>query len=187
MRVITGIARGRTLQTLQGADVRPTTDRVKEAVFSILQFELEGRRILDLFSGSGQLGIEALSRGAKNAVFIDSNAEAFRITKENVAKCGFEKSSVILNTDSLTYITNAPQSEMFDIVFLDPPYNNGSMERALPAAAQHTSAGGVIVCETPAGQTLMQEAGNFCISKEYKYGNIKITLYRSKDVAQCKK
>ena len=104
MRVITGTARGRKLITLEGDDVRPTTDKVKEALFSIIQFEIEGRRILDLFAGSGQLGIEALSRGAKNAVFVDSSKKSVEVVRQNLEATGFSKSAVVLNTDSLAFL-----------------------------------------------------------------------------------
>ena len=88
MRIITGSARGRRLLTLEGEDVRPTTERVKEALFSILQFQIEGRRVLDLFAGSGQLGLEALSRGAREAVFVDAGKEPISIVEKNLANTG---------------------------------------------------------------------------------------------------
>lgn len=183
MRVITGTARGRNLQTLEGEDVRPTSDRVKEAVFSIIQFEIEGRRVLDLFAGSGQLGIEALSRGAEKAVFVDANAQAISVIRQNLQKCGFEKNAIVLNTDSFMYLTSGARSDVFDIAFLDPPYRMGLVEKALPLVAEHMSAGGAILCETPMDEELPEETGNFRIAKTYRYGKIKITLYRSKDVA----
>lgn len=182
MRVITGTARGRNLQTLEGEDVRPTSDRVKEAVFSIIQFEIEGRRVLDLFAGSGQLGIEALSRGAEKAVFVDANAQAAVVVRQNLLKCGFEKKAVVLNTDSFAYLASGARNDVFDIVFLDPPYRMGLVEKALPQVAPHMSMGGVILCETPMEEELPEEAGDFRIAKTYRYGKIKITLYRSKDV-----
>ena len=98
MRVITGKARGTTLKTLEGVSVRPTTDRVKEAVFSIIQFEIEGRRVLDLFAGSGQLGIEALSRGAESAVFVDADKNSVRVVKENLAKTKLEQFASVAQT-----------------------------------------------------------------------------------------
>lgn len=184
MRVITGSARGRKLLTLEGEEVRPTAERVKEAVFSIIQFEIEGRRVLDLFGGSGQLGIEALSRGAEKAVFVDASSEAVDIIRKNLNKCGFESQSVVLNTDAFSYLASGARGDVFDIVFLDPPYSKGLPQKALPEVEKHMSAGGVILCETPADEELPEEVGNFCIAKTYKYGKIKITLYRSRDVAK---
>lgn len=183
MRVITGTARGRSLQTLEGEDVRPTSDRIKEAVFSIIQFEIEGRRVLDLFAGSGQLGIEALSRGAEKAVFVDANAQAVSVVRQNLLKCGFEKNSIVLNTDAFTYLVSGARGDVFDIAFLDPPYRMGLVQKALPLVAANMSAGGVILCETPMEEEIPEEAGNFHVVKTYRYGKIKITLYRSKDVA----
>lgn len=184
MRVITGSARGRKLLTLEGEDVRPTSERVKEAVFSIIQFEIEGRRVLDLFGGSGQLGIEALSRGAEKAVFVDANSDAVAIIRQNLIKCGFAGQSVILHTDAFTYLAAGARGDIFDIVFLDPPYRNGLVEKALPEVEKLMSAGGVILCETPAEELLPEDVGNFCIAKTYRYGKIKITLYRNRDVAK---
>ena len=122
MRVITGTARGRRLQTLEGNDVRPTTDKVKEAVFSSIQFDIEDRRVLDLFAGSGQLGIEALSRGAKSATFVDLNPEAINVIKANIKTTGFEGVSKIVRTDCFSYL--AQTREEFDIYskkLLQPP------------------------------------------------------------------
>lgn len=104
MRVITGTARGRVLKTLEGEDVRPTTDRVKEAIFSIIQFELEGRRVLDLFAGSGQLGIEALSRGAAYATFTDMSAESVDIVKKNLISTKLENNAEVIRTEAVTFL-----------------------------------------------------------------------------------
>ncbi|MBR5773231.1 MAG: 16S rRNA (guanine(966)-N(2))-methyltransferase RsmD, partial [Clostridia bacterium] len=122
MRVITGTAKGMRLASLEGDEVRPTYDRVKEAIFSIIQFDLEGRRVLDLFAGSGQLGIEALSRGAQNATFVDSNRSAIAVIKENLEKTRLSKSAVVLQTDAVGFIKNYRGVE-FDVVLLDPPYH----------------------------------------------------------------
>ena len=122
MRVITGSARGRRLKALEGQDVRPTTDRVKEAVFSIIQCEIEGRNFLDLFAGSGQMGIEALSRGAAKAVFIDEKKSCIDIIKQNLVHTGLSDKAVVLNTGSLSF-AKRPASESFDIAFLDPQHH----------------------------------------------------------------
>ena len=106
MRVITGSARGRRLESPPGDNVRPTTDVVKEAVFSIVQFSVEGGRFLDAFSGSGQMGIEALSRGAAGAVFIDSSRRSMNIIKRNIALCGLEDRARTITGDSISFLEN---------------------------------------------------------------------------------
>ena len=128
MRVITGTARGRRLKEPQGMDIRPTTDKVKESMFSILQFDIEGRRVLDLFGGTGQLGIEALSRGALEVVFVDKSAAALKLIRENLELCGLSDQARVRNGDSLAYLRSG---EKFDLVFLDPPYDTGLLEQAL--------------------------------------------------------
>lgn len=179
MRVITGSARGRNLETLPGEDVRPTTDRVKEAMFSIIQFELEGRRVLDLFAGSGQLGIEALSRGAAYAVFVDSAAASIACVKRNLQNTKLISDACILQTDSLTFLRNS--TELFDIAFLDPPYSKGILQAALPLVAKRMNPGGVIICEHPYGEELPQDAESFSVFRKYKYGKTELTVYRRKE------
>lgn len=176
MRVITGIARGRRLVTLEGDDVRPTTEKVKEALFSAIQFEIEGRRVLDLFAGSGQLGIEALSRGAKNAVFVDASKKSVEIVRQNLEATGFTKSAVVLNTDSLAFLRT--RAEKYDIAFLDPPYRTGLLQKALENIDRVMSDGGLIVAECPTDEEFPENAGSFEKTKEYKYGKIKLAIYR---------
>lgn len=176
MRVITGTARGRKLKTPVGKDVRPTTDMVKEAIFSILHNDLPESRVLDLFAGSGQLGIEALSRGAKSATFIDENRESIACIKENLQHTGlFEQSSVAL-MDALSFLKRGGKE--FDIIFLDPPYKKGILEEALPLALNILAPKGVAVCETDKNEVLPTGNEIFQIHKEYRYGKIKLTVYR---------
>ena len=127
MRVITGSARGRRLKELTGMETRPTTDKVKESLFSIIQFDIEGRRVLDLFAGTGQLGIEALSRGAASAVFIDRRADAVRLVKDNLELCGLSDRASVRCGDAMSYLRSG---EKFDLIFLDPPYAAGLLPRA---------------------------------------------------------
>lgn len=182
MRVITGTARGKKLETLGGNDVRPTVDRVKEAVFSIIQFQTEGRAFLDLFAGSGQMGIEALSRGAKEAYFVDQSRKALEVTKRNLKSAGLEKNAKVFLTDARSFLrTNAA---VFDIAFLDPPYDLNLIEECLEPLSAHMSAGGIILCETKIERKLAQRAGSFEQVKEYRYGKIKITAYRRKEGEQ---
>ena len=127
MRVITGTAKGRKLKTLEGENVRPTIERVKEAVFSIIQFEIEGRRVLDLFAGSGQLGIEALSRSAASAVFIDADKAAVAVVKENLEVSKLADKATVMQTDALAFLQTSNLT--FDIAFLDPPYGMACYKR----------------------------------------------------------
>ena len=130
MRIITGSARGARLITLEGDATRPTGERVKEAVFSMIQFEIEGRRALDLFGGSGQLGLEALSRGAESAVIIDCAPEAVEIIKTNAKTTRLFDRCRISQMEYEPFLRRASGRERFDIIFLDPPYKSGFMPRA---------------------------------------------------------
>ncbi len=176
MRVITGSARGRRLLTLEGVDVRPTTDRTKEAMFSSIQFEIEGTKVLDLFAGSGQLGIEALSRGAECAVFIDKNKQAIDVIKKNLQTTSLAKQAIILNTDAQTYLTTT--KEKFSFVFIDPPYSTGILQEILPLAEKVVSEGGAMICEHPLGEELPEELETMKIYRTYRYGKIAVTVYR---------
>lgn len=183
MRVITGSARGRRLQTPEGLDVRPTTDQVKEAMFSIIQFEVEGAMVLDLFAGSGQLGIEALSREARFAVFVDQSRAAQEVIRQNLQTTGLAHQSRVVAMDSLAFLASA--KDTFDIALLDPPYHQGILDKALPLLAAHMSPGGIILCETARDETLPEAAGDFRIKKEYRYGKIKLTAYRIPDAEEA--
>ncbi len=176
MRVITGSARGMTLKTLEGETTRPTTDRVKEAVFSAIQFETEGARVLDLFAGSGQMGIEALSRGASDAVFVDSDKGAISVIRANVTKTKFTDKSRIMQADAFAFLNM--NVSIFDIVFLDPPYDTGLLERALGAVADFVDTAGTVICEHPLRAELPQECGGLKKYRNYKYGKTAVTIYR---------
>ena len=176
MRVITGEARGRKLVTLEGEDVRPTTDRVKEGMFNIIQFDVEGANVLDLFAGSGQLGIEALSRGAKHCTFIDSANRSIEVVKQNLKSVGFEKRASVFCGDSKMYI--GLSKDKFDIAIIDPPYNKNIIDAVLPSVVEKMTDYGVIICETALDEVLPQSAGEFSIHREYRYGKIKLTVYR---------
>ena len=175
MRVITGTARGRKLITLEGDSVRPTTDMVKEAMFSIIQFQLEDARVLDMFCGCGQLGIEALSRGAASCTFVDIQRASLDVTEKNLESTGFRNASKVVNGNSLEYLDRT--SEMFDIAFLDPPYKAGIMEDAIERVRLHMAPGGIIICETAKEEILPEDIEGFK-SKRYKYGKIALTIYR---------
>ena len=177
MRVITGTARGRKLVTPQGLDTRPTSDMVKEALFSIIQFEVEGAVFLDLFAGSGQVGIEALSRGAHSATFIDTSREAQNALNKNLETTGFKSKAKVSMMEAASFLKST--STRFDIAFLDPPYHQGIIPEVLPLLAERMSPGGIIICETEKNEQLPEEAGGFKKLKEYRYGKIMLTSYRN--------
>ena len=178
MRVISGTSRGTTLKTPDGIVTRPTTDRVKEAMFSIIQFDLPGSRILDLFGGTGQLGIEALSRGAKEAVFVDSREDACRLIRENVKRTHFENAATIVRADYEQYLKRC--NRKFDIILLDPPYLEVFLENSLKIISEIDilQSSGIIVTERPAEKCILEDLPGFSASKDYKYGNTIIRLYR---------
>ena len=179
MRVITGKARGRMLETLKGDDVRPTTDKVKEAIFSAVQFELEGRHFLDLFAGSGQMGIEALSRGASTATFIDRSKLATRVIERNLSVTNLKQFANVRTMDSVDFIKST--TEEFDIIFVDPPYNKGIIQEVMPLCAQRMKKTGVIICESPLNDEILQKYYNFTLDRQRTYGKIKVSIYRHED------
>ncbi len=176
MRVITGSARGRRLESPTGDNVRPTTDVVKEAVFSIVQFSVEGGMFLDAFSGSGQMGIEALSRGAAGAVFIDSSRRSMNIIKRNIALCGLEDKARTVSGDSISFLENT--NEKFDIIFLDPPYMTGLLQSALSKSGKALKDNGVVICEHPKEEKLPEKTAELYLVRDYRYGKIMISLYK---------
>lgn len=176
MRVITGTARGMVLRTLEGDNVRPTTDKVKEAVFSAIQFEIEGRRVLDLFAGSGQLGIEALSRGAENCTFVDADKNAVRVVKSNLEKTKLDSKATVIQTDSLAFL--GMTDKIFDVAFVDPPYATGLLQKAIAKLAPHISEGGIVICEHPFKEEMPEEQDGLIKQREYKYSKTAVTLYR---------
>ncbi|HHZ05227.1 MAG TPA: 16S rRNA (guanine(966)-N(2))-methyltransferase RsmD [Clostridiales bacterium] len=182
MRVITGTAKGRRLETLEGADVRPTTDMVKEAVFSVLQFNLPGRCFLDLFAGSGQMGIEALSRGAREAYFIDGGKRPIDVIKKNIEATKFQDKAKVINTEAASFLMRT--NESFDIAFLDPPYGTGVLQETLPLVAAKMNKGGIIVCESPQNEELPAKIDNFILDRNYRYGKIKISTYCHEEVTE---
>ena len=174
MRVITGTARGRRLREPEGMAIRPTTDSVKEAIFNTIQFDIEGRRVLDLFAGTGQLGIEALSRGARECVFVDESTAAVKLIRENLKTCRLE--GTVLQTDAIGYLN---QGQKFDLIFLDPPYDTMLVEKALQTVAKSDilTKGGIIVCETRREKALPDMPVPYVLRREKCYGKIKLTLY----------
>lgn len=175
MRVISGSARGRKLLTLEGDAVRPTTDKVKESVFNIIQFDIPGCVFLDLFAGSGQIGIEALSRGAARAVFVDSGKDSVDIVNKNLQTTKLSGSASVIRSDSLSYLVSC--RERFDIVFLDPPYGSGLLESALKHLSGKLNEGGIVITENPTDEPLDDCYSSLKKYKEYKYGKLKLTKF----------
>lgn len=177
MRVITGTARGRRLKELTGYETRPTTDRVKEGIFNIIQFDIEGRKVLDLFAGTGQLGIEALSRGAASAVFIDQRRDAAALIKDNLKLTGLDKNTKVICGDAAAFLSSA--HEKFDLIFIDPPYAANLWKSSLSAISQFDilSNHGIIVCESPSSEEMPPLAHPYYLRKTYRYGKTKITTY----------
>ena len=178
MRVITGKARGVVLKTPEGMQTRPTADRVKEALFSIIQFDIPGCKVLDLFGGTGQLGIEALSRGASSAVFVDASDAACKLIRENLRRTKLEADGRVVRSDYMDFLKNC--REKFDIILLDPPYAEVFLENSLNFITEIDilQTNGIIVTERALDKELPFAPDGFSRSKDYKYGNTLITLYR---------
>lgn len=176
MRVIAGTARGKVLKALPGQDVtRPTIDRVKEAMFSSVQFLVPGARVLDLFAGSGQLGIEALSRGATTCDFVDASPQAFAIVRENCRAARVEMKSKLHNCDAFAFLSTARGP--FDLVLLDPPYGHGTLAKVLPGLSRVVAPGGVVLCESEREADLPETAGELVRARQYAYGKVLVTRY----------
>ena len=178
MRVITGKARGVVLKTPEGMATRPTSDRVKEALFSAIQFDVPTARVLDLFAGTGQLGIEALSRGAGSAVFIDAREDACKLVRENLRRTRLEERARVIRSDYAIFLENCRES--FDIILLDPPYGEKFLENALKMITEIDilQSGGIIVTERPSGKELLCDLPGYTRSKDYKYASTVLTFYR---------
>ena len=188
MRIIAGSARGTVLETLEGEDTRPTLERVKENFFNAITFDVIDAKVLDLFAGSGQLGLEALSRGAKEAIFVDINTESVDIIRKNVQKAKLYDKCNIYRYDYSEYLSGLKKRkdfEKFNIVFLDPPYEPGNriISECIKKLLKNdfVSDGGLIICETGNGEQLSLDLSeeilrNIQNSKIYKYGRIYITI-----------
>lgn len=178
MRVITGIAKGKRLVTAEGLDVRPTPEKVKEGIFSSIQFDLEGRRVLDLFGGCGQLGIEALSRGAEYALFVDVSPVSVKNITKNIETTGFENCSKVIRGDFAAVLMGL--EEKFDFAFLDPPYAENILPKAIKLVGGKMNEFGKIFCEHPNDVVLPEEIDDFAIKKVFSYGKIRVSVYERK-------
>jgi len=182
MRVITGTARGRKLLTLDGNDVRPTSDMVKEAVFSIIHFQLPYANVADVFAGCGQMGIEALSRGAKKVTFVDNSKASLDVIRQNIQATGFTRQSNVIASDAESFLAHAV--EKYDIIFLDPPYNQGYGEKLLPLLARPLADDGIVLFEHGKDEPLPDRVGGLVKKKDYRYGKIYVTSYVKEEAAE---
>lgn len=179
-RVIAGAAGGRRIRALPGRETRPTADRVKEALFNILGERVDGSRVLDLFAGTGNLGIEALSRGAVRAVFVDRDARSARLIRENLAGLGFAGRGEVLAHDAQSALARlSAAGEAFDLIFLDPPYGQGLLPPLLAALAATgvLAPGGVVVAEHSRRDTLPEAAGPLIMSDRRRYGDTMLSFF----------
>jgi len=185
MRIITGSARGANIITLEGEHTRPTAERTKEALFSMLQFEIEGRKILDLFAGSGQLGLEALSRGAEHCTFIDNTREAVDVVIKNAKNTKLFDRARVSSVDYAAFLKSAAGKEQYDIIFLDPPYNSECMTKALRLIHEGDllAYGGKIVCETDNGEL---PRGRKKAKKEDDPANVTVQVFGRNEELEAK-
>lgn len=185
MRVISGSARGRKLATLEGLDTRPTTDRVKESLFNIILKNIFDADVLDLFAGSGSLGIEALSRGASHCVFVEQNKNAFNILKKNVNNLGFEGKSKLYQEDAFSALKKLDKNNnKFDVVFLDPPYGKGYIDKTIKEIDKLdlTKENTIIISELDNIDDLTEVIGNFEVYRTKKYGRVKLAIWQRRKV-----
>ncbi|MDR2532145.1 MAG: 16S rRNA (guanine(966)-N(2))-methyltransferase RsmD [Oscillospiraceae bacterium] len=179
MRIITGTARGRKLKAPKNLNIRPTSDSVKEAIFSAVQFDIEGAVIADLFAGTGQIGIEALSRGAKRVYFADNSPESTAIIRENLKLCNFLEISEVSPLTVAAFLKKIPADVKFDIAFLDPPYEQNLINRTLPDLIPKMSRNGLIVCEYEKECKVPDVCGIYKIRKTYRHGKKNVTIYEN--------
>ena len=185
MRIITGKAKGKKLFTLEGDATRPTSERIKGAIFSAIQFDIEGRRVLDLFAGSGQMGLEALSRGAVGATFIDSSREAMEIVKKNAKVTGFFDNAKYIVSDGANYLRKSAGREKYDLVFIDPPYAMNLCKKTVEALLRYDVLrdGAIVVLESGEEEIDLEAEpySAFEVIKSTSYGKktaVNILLYR---------
>ena len=180
MRIIAGKHKGRTIKTIKGTATRPTLDKVREAVFNILGQYFDGGVALDLFAGSGALGIEAVSRGIDKCIFVDVNIEAIKVIKENLKSLGIESSEVIKG-DALKALDGVLRSYQFDLVFLDPPYHKNLIDTVLCKLIDNNllKKEAVVVVESSKEENFIERYKSITFQKSYLYGITKIAIYKN--------
>lgn len=180
MRVIAGSKKGHALKAVPGKSTRPTTDKIKESLFSIIGPFFDGEKVLDLFAGSGGLGIESLSRGAGEAVFIDQASVAIKTIKDNLTACHLEDQASVYRNDAMRALKILQKNEaVFDLVFLDPPYKKQQLEKILLFldGAGLVADGARVVCEYEKGDFLPDVCGRFKKIKEAHYGITVLSIF----------
>ncbi|MGE7601914.1 16S rRNA (guanine(966)-N(2))-methyltransferase RsmD [Peribacillus sp. NPDC097675] len=180
MRVVSGVCKGRPLKAVPGTGTRPTTDKVKESIFNMIGPYFEGGLVLDLFAGSGGLGIEALSRGMDRAIFVDRDFKANQTVKANLELCKFTDCAEVYKNDSERALKALVKREMmFELIFLDPPYKKQKLVDLLEEIHKNRmlSDMGYIVCEHGDDVSLPEQIGNFIIKRKEVYGSIAVTIY----------
>ncbi len=183
MRIVAGIQKGRRLKEPDGRDLRPTSARVREALLSILAHRIEGARVLDLYAGTGALGLESLSRGAGQVVFVDNDVASTRILRENIARCGYNNQCMVISQDVETFLTSPPSfggPPTFDLVFVDPPYHTTDLARLLERLSLRgkIAAQGTIVLEHFFKQTVPNRTGDLVQTRQSRYGDTMLTFYQ---------
>jgi 16S rRNA (guanine966-N2)-methyltransferase len=183
MRIIAGEMRGRQLKTVEGMQTRPTSDKVKGAIFNILGDKVLDARVLDLFAGTGNLAIEALSRGSHDAVLVEKSRDAHQVIQKNIEQMGVSHKAKLLLLDAFKYINSYPD-EVFDLIFLDPPYREGLVLKVISTLKEYSclAPDGVIVAETAKDEELDGDIYPFEIRKTGEYGDTKVWYLQRMDV-----
>ena len=190
MRIVAGIQKGRRLKEPDGQDLRPTSARVREALLSILAHHIEGARVLDLYAGTGALGLESLSRGAQQAVFVDNHVAATRLLRENVARCGYDERCVVIMQEVETFLASPPTfgtPSMFDLVFVDPPYHGTNLTRLLErlSLSGKIAAQGTLILEHFFKHAVPNRTGDLVQTRQSRYGDTMLTFYQRTAEATC--
>ena len=180
MRVVGGIAKGRRLKALKGLNIRPTSDKVKESIFNILGDKIIDAIFLDLCAGTGGIGIEALSRGAKETLFVENNQRAVKLIKENLSLCKLENNSKVVCDDAVRFLEDS--DKRFDIIFFDPPYKSDLFEKFLTVfdTKEMLAGNGILIIEHNSKTTLPEETNSLILLKKYKYGDTTLSLYKKR-------
>ena len=180
LRVVGGIAKGRRLKALMGLNIRPTSDKVKESIFNILGDKIIDAVFLDLCAGTGGIGIEALSRGAKETVLVENNQKAAKLIKENLLLCNLEKDSKVVCNDAVRFLEDS--DKRFDIIFFDPPYKSDLFEKAMAVfdRKELLNNNGILIIEHNSKTVLPEETNSLILLKKYKYGDTTLSLYKER-------
>lgn len=178
MRIVAGSLGGRRLETPKGGGIRPTADRVREALFSIIAGRVARSTVLDLFAGTGALGLEALSRGASQAIFVDQSQEAVRLVRSNIARCGVADRAAVIHASAEAALRQLTKlGRLFQLIFLDPPYAKGILDRVLPRVVPIADEGALVVAEHGAKELLPERLGPWRRIDERRYGDTAISFY----------